>query len=193
MALNLLHRPLQARRRRLQRRVLWTTAMTALGASLAWAAAQARLQDLPALQQQMADAQALQQRQTRQDQTLQAMRQDLRQLAAQQSAHEHVQQALQADAQVLQVVADLLPSGVVLERLVFERGRVEWQGQAPSAQSLHALHDRLNRQDARAWTLVQTGQATAAATEAASANEAQQARKAVRFTLRRSAPAEAAP
>ena len=184
MALDLLQRPMQARQRRLRRRVLWTVAMTALGAGLAWAGVQARLQDGPALLQQLAQAQAQAQQQAREQRAVQQMRQEQRQLEALQTAHESLQQAQREDAQALQALADLLASGVVLERIVFERRRVEWQGQAPSQKVLREVHDRLNRQDAMPWTLVRTEQASVAAGPD---------RPAVRFTLHRAAPAQSAP
>ena len=183
-ALDLLQRPVQVRRRRLHKRLLWTLTMSCLGASLAWAGVQARLQDVPELQQQLAQAQALVRQQTREQRARQDLLEALQQLAAQQKMHEQLQRAQQEDAQVLQALADLLPSGVVLERLVFERGRVEWQGHAPSQQVLHEVHARLNRQDALPWTLVRTEQ---------TAGGAEAARPGVRFTLHRAAPPEAAP
>jgi Tfp pilus assembly protein PilN len=184
MALDLLQRPVQARRRRVQRRLLWTLAMTLLGTALAWVGVQARLQDLPVLEQQLAQAQAQVRQQAHEQQTRQDIRLELQKQAAQQTAQERLQQAQQEDAGVLQLVADLLPAGVVLERIVFERGRIEWQGQAPNPQVLHALQARLNRLGETPWALLRTEQLGAAA-EASPA--------ALRFVLLRQASAQVTP
>ena len=182
MALDLLQRPAQARRRRLFRRLAWMVAMGSLGAGLCWAGVQTLLEDVPQLQLHLAQAQQLGQQQTRDQQALQSVRQQLQQMTTLQSAHEQLQRTQRGDMQVLQVVSDLLSQGVVLDRLVFERGRVEWQGQARDQSLLLELTARLNQQGR--WTLVRTEQTWTGADTT---------RPAVRFTLHRLPGPEAAP